>query len=78
MKPTQSSPEREFLHAVASPLAAALFLIDIILENASNQNDAATSVQIQRLKKSLNTITLLLQERRNCLIEQGNAKAANE
>jgi uncharacterized protein (DUF1800 family) len=63
------SPERKFLHDIASPLATAIFLIDILLEKfKAEQPDCADVSQLSTVMESLLQIKSKLTTRRETIL----------
>ena len=78
--PTPMSDERKFLHDLASPLATALFLIDIAIEDAGSAALSGTAnLEIaESLRKTLGALEkmkALLHIRRTQLITQAQAQS---
>jgi hypothetical protein len=72
--------ERKFLHDVASPLAAALFIIDMVKDEAEEKSGVASreAKQAKQVQELLSRIRSLLEERRAVLIQsdESDPKAA--
>jgi signal transduction histidine kinase len=78
MSTTGESPraaERTFLHDIATPMAVALGMVDLLLEDASDGSASLSDAQKKRLEKA-QTALLKLQEmmaaRRQILIAADN------
>lgn len=67
------SDEREFLHALATPLGTAVFLVDAVLDAIQSKagSDPDEVVQITQIYDALERMKKLLQERREVLIKRG-------
>jgi nicotinamidase-related amidase len=65
--------ERKFLHDIASPIATAIFLIDMIKDGVKDLGgiDADVPTQVKQLEDLLEKIRMLVEERREVLIKQG-------
>jgi len=64
--------EKEFLHNIATPIATAKFLLETIVDDLSNRQDANSSdvEMLKNISLALDKVTLLLSERR--IIIQAN------
>jgi hypothetical protein len=69
----KESNERKFLHDVASPIGAAMFLMDVLVEGMKARPDvnAEELAQAQRVFELLETVNRMLAHRREDLIQQG-------
>lgn len=67
------SDERAFLHDLASPIGAALFLADMILDGMQSRPgvDQDELQQVLKLHQSLERVKKCLAERREILIQRG-------
>ncbi len=73
MKAPNGSDERKFLHDLASPVGAALFLVDIVIDGLQSRPDI-DSKELRRtgeVYQSLEKVKLMLHERREILIKRG-------
>lgn len=67
-----SKEEREFLHDLATPLATALYLTDSLLDSLKEEGRDPT--QIENIVKALETLRLLLENRRDTIVQRGLSK----
>ncbi len=62
--------ERKFIHDVSSPLMVALGMIDVGTDILEKKQDIETAqVKLEKAKKALDKLTLILKERRTLLIK---------
>jgi hypothetical protein len=64
------SDERKFLHDVASPLAAAIFTVETLLEDLRAEPAPPDLKTVERLQGALAQIHQLIQARRSKLIQE--------
>lgn len=62
------SPERKFLHDIASPIGTALFWVDLMLD--PNNSSGEVRKHLESIRDSLMASKALIEERRKHLIEQ--------
>jgi hypothetical protein len=64
--------ERKFLHDFATPLATALLLMDLILEDVQNRSssDPDDLMRLKEIYQALENLNNMLQGRRTILIAQ--------
>lgn len=70
--------ERRFLHDIASPLSAAIFNLDILLETTRESADKANLPQLESMQRSLEKIRVLLQDRRAILIQRSSESGSDK
>ncbi len=73
------SNERKFLHDIASPLGAAIFLLDMTVEDMVKRTGANPEElnQIKQAFDSLKQIQALLEAKRDALIKLGVPSSKN-
>lgn len=66
------SSEREFLHNLASPIGAAVFLTEAILDGMQSRSgvDPDDLLQIRHIYEALEQVKKLLQQRRETFIKR--------
>ncbi len=71
---TMMNDERKFLHEIANPLAAALFIADILLEDVKNEEQELARdtlvAKLEQVNGSLERLRELLKNRRALLISR--------
>lgn len=67
--------ERKFLHDVASPLAAAIFVIDMLKDEAEEKSgpDSREAKQARQVHELLLRMKTLVEERRAALTQSGDS-----
>lgn len=67
------SDEREFLHALATPLGTAMLLADSILEEVQERKDVEPDdvMRLSEIYQALEKLNILLVERKELLIKRG-------
>ncbi len=65
--------ERKFIHEVASPVAAALFIVESLVEESSDETTPLSreslKTQLKTVFAALTKVTQILKDRRAVLIE---------
>lgn len=69
--------ERAFLHDLATPISTALFLIDSIMDRLQTNPNTTDRKQLTEIYEGLETVTKMLDARRNILIELGASESQN-
>jgi hypothetical protein len=70
---SDGSDERGFLHDLATPLGAAIFLTDSVLEDLRSRvgTDPDDVLRLAGISQALERVNILLRERRELLIKRG-------
>jgi hypothetical protein len=68
----KENEERKFLHDIASPVGAAIFVLDMVLDSMKSRADANPDelTQTQQVFDLLDKIKNAIEERRKILIQQ--------
>lgn len=67
------NPERVFMHDIATPVAVALGMIDLMIDDARSSRAPLTEAQTKRLEKAqtaLLKLQAMMVERRKTILEQ--------
>ena len=73
LKPSENRCERDFLHAMASPLAIALLHLEALLEqfDVSPEVEKGHLERLAKVQQALDKMKLLLKDRRELIASDG-------